>query len=328
MGYTYSIFIRAVLLSSKKEGSFLMKLVLFGTGKVAREFKQYSLRDGCEVIAICDNDSSKWGSKFGDYTVESPAVLEYLYFDFVIILIGGGQSFTVRNQLEKKGIPLAKIIFGNGPVSICTSAIDRFFIIPKNPPEVPFKKGAAEIYQTYVGETSRSFNRRKREGFFQKYCQGEGLDIGYGADLIVSGCSGWDLRNGDAQYLASIPDESFDFVYSSHCLEHMHNVRVALKNWFRVVRRGGYLIIAIPHRDLYEKRRRLPSEWNGDHKHMFLIGRSDYPDTLDIIEEIKNSLSSYDFIYVKKCEEGHTIDDPMIHSDGEYQIEIVLKKIG
>ena len=155
------------------------------------------------------------------------------------------------------------------------------------------------IYSDYKGETFKSQKRREKEGFFEKYCQGEGLDIGYGADLIVPGCSGWDLRNGDAQYLNGIEDESFDYVYSSHCLEHMIDVKIALKNWFRVVRRGGFLLLAIPHRDLYEKVKELPSIWNADHKHMFLIGREELPDTLDIIKEIKESINGYDIKYVK-----------------------------
>lgn len=94
---------------------------------------------------------------------------------------------------------------------------------------------------------------------------------------------------------AGVDDESFDFVYSSHCLEHMYDVQTSLKNWFRVVRKSGYLILAIPHRNLYEK--------------------------------IKAALTDYDVKYIKACDEGHTITDPLVHSDGEYQIEIVIQKV-
>ena len=245
-------------------------------------------------------------------------------FDKIYII---GADFDLRQQLLNGGVDHKKISMCYGDITVCHCPLDEIFIIPKKAPAVPFKKGAAEIYQHYVGETAKAHDRRKREGFFEKYCSGEGLDIGYGADLIVPDCSGWDFRNGDAQYLSGIADESFDFVYSSHCLEHMYDVPVALKNWFRVVRKGGYLILAIPHRDLYEKRRQLPSRWNGDHKHMFLIGRAEPPDTLDIVEEISRALKGYDIKYIKACDEGHTITDPLVHSDGEYQIEAVIQKI-
>ena len=72
----------------------------------------------------------------------------------------------------------------------------------------------------------------------------------------------------------------------------MTDVRRAIANWFRVVRRGGYLIIYGPERDLYEKRRTLPSRFNPHHQHMFLVGRKEAPDTLDICEEIRAALST------------------------------------
>ena len=237
-----------------------------------------------------------------------------------------GSDFNLRQQLMNGGFDYKKISMCYGDIVNCHSPLDEIFIIPKRPPEVPFKKCPAEIYQNYAGETAKSHNRRVREKFFEKYCQGEGLDICYGADLIVPNCSGWDFRNGDAQYLSGIEDESFDFVYSSHGLEHMYDVRTALKNWFRVLKKGGYFLLAIPHRDLYEKKQQLPSRYNADHKHMFLIGKSEPPDTLDIVEEIKCSLENYDIKYIKACDEGHAITDPLIHSDGEYQIEIVIQK--
>lgn len=306
----------------------MKKIVLFGAGDIAKKLLNYPIRNDVKLFVV-DNNSERWGEQFGEFTIENPDKLIELEFDFVIITSTVYQYIEeILSQLTDYGIKREKIIFANAifTMDYFEGELDEFFIIEKKP-LIPFKKGPAEIYQDYVGETFKSHSRREKEGFFEKYCQGEGLDIGYGADIIVPGCSGWDLRNGDAQYLYGIEDESFDFVYSSHCLEHVLDVRIALKNWFRVVRKGGYLIIAIPHRDLYEKKNRLPSRWNLDHKHMFLIGKEEYPDTLDIIKEIKESLCGYDIKYVKTCDEGHTIDDPYKHSNGEYQIELVLKKI-
>lgn len=255
----------------------------------------------------------------GDISLNTPAS-----YDRVYII---GSNFGLRGLLVQNGFDYKNISMCYGDIFLCRCPLDDVFIIPKTKPKVPFEKKPAEIYQHYEGETSRAHDRRAREGFFDKYCQGEGLDVGYGGDVITPTASGWDFRNGDAQYLSGIEEESFDYVYSSHCLEHMYDVRTALKNWFRVVRRGGYLLLAIPHRDLYEKRTQLPSRWNPDHKHMFLIGRAEPPDTLDIVEEIRESLNGYDIKYIKACDYGHTITDPNRHSDGEYQIEIVIQKL-
>lgn len=177
------------------------------------------------------------------------------------------------------------------------------------------------------GETSKAKPRRLREGFYERYLSGNGLDIGFGGDLIIPDAQGFDFEHGDAQFLAELKDEQFDFVYSSHTLEHMPVPAVALKNWFRVLKKGGYLVIYIPQRDLYEKKKTLPSRFNPNHTHFFLIDHDELPDTLGIVPLIKNNLSRYEMIYAKECSEGHTITDPLIHSDGEYSIEVVLRKL-
>ncbi len=175
-------------------------------------------------------------------------------------------------------------------------------------------------------ESTKARPRRIREGFFQQYCVGQGLDIGYGGDLLTKNCRGWDLEDGDAQYLDGLPDDQFDFVYSSHTLEHMSDVTVALRHWWRVLKPGGHLLIYLPHRDLYEKRKTLPSRWNLDHNCFFLPGEDETPDTIGLRSLISKCLDQHHIVYIKSCDEGHTITDPNKHSDGEYSIEAVVQK--
>ena len=81
----------------------------------------------------------------------------------------------------------------------------------------------------------------------------------------------WDLEDGDAQLLASVADASFDFVHSSHCLEHLVTIRrEGLRNWLRVVKPGGHVIVTVPDEDLYEQGV-FPSTFNRDHKWTFTI---------------------------------------------------------
>jgi SAM-dependent methyltransferase len=175
-------------------------------------------------------------------------------------------------------------------------------------------------------ETTKARKRREQENFFEKYCVGRGLDIGFGGDLLSENCTGWDYEHGDAQYLRGVRDVSYDFVYASHTLEHMVSVEASLQNWWRVLKPGGYLIICVPDRDLYEKKTVLPSRWNNDHKHFFLLNRDDPPDTIAIVPLIQKILSGQDIVYAKICDDGHTITDPNRHSDGEYSLEIVIRK--
>ena len=49
--------------------------------------------------------------------------------------------------------------------------------------------------------------------------------------------------------LSMVADNTYDFVLSSHNLEHFANPVKALYEWKRVVKNNGYLIIVLPHKD-------------------------------------------------------------------------------
>ena len=115
-----------------------------------------------------------------------------------------------------------------------------------------------------MGATKASIEVRKKNKHFEKYLNGKGIDIGSGNDAleIENGTiDTWDLQNGDAQYLKTISDETYDFVYSSHCLEHMIDAETALYNWSRVIKKDGYLFFVVPEYILYEKME-FPSAFN------------------------------------------------------------------
>ena len=50
----------------------------------------------------------------------------------------------------------------------------------------------------------------------------------------------------EATNLSGIADASYDFVLSSHCLEHVANPLAALRDWRRVTRDGGHLLLILP----------------------------------------------------------------------------------
>ena len=176
------------------------------------------------------------------------------------------------------------------------------------------------------GETHKAHARRVREGFFDKYCQGKGLDIGYGGDPVVANVRGWDFEHGDAHLLRGLDDASYDFVYSSHLLEHLPDVELALTNWWRVLKPGGYLLLLLPHRDLYEKKTTLPSRFNEDHAHFFLPDRDEAPDTIGVVPLIIRLFADAEIIYSKVCDEGYVNPGPERPSEGEFSIEIVVRK--
>lgn len=44
----------------------------------------------------------------------------------------------------------------------------------------------------------------------------------------------------------AIEDDTFDFVFTSHLLEHLPDPRAAIREWLRVVKPGGHVCIIIP----------------------------------------------------------------------------------
>lgn len=122
-------------------------------------------------------------------------------------------------------------------------------------------------------ETSKAYGFRANCGDFDRYLCGKGIDIGCGADPLrvpKGSVNGWDHCHGDAQLMEGVPDGRYDFVYSSHCLEHMTNALVALGNWARILKPGGYLYVVVPEWTLYEHRV-WPSRNNDDHKCSFAV---------------------------------------------------------
>jgi SAM-dependent methyltransferase len=126
-----------------------------------------------------------------------------------------------------------------------------------------------------MNEMSKAIERRKKLPVFaDRYFVGKGLDIGCGNDImhteafpLVERISGYDkcFGNRDAMYLPEIGDNAFDFVVSSHCLEHMSDPSIALANWIRVVKPEGHLVITVPDWEMYEHRL-WPSRFNGGHR--------------------------------------------------------------
>lgn len=53
----------------------------------------------------------------------------------------------------------------------------------------------------------------------------------------------------EATHLRDVGSEHYDFVLSSHTLEHTANPLLALAEWKRVLRPGGTLILIVPHKD-------------------------------------------------------------------------------
>lgn len=85
------------------------------------------------------------------------------------------------------------------------------------------------------------------------YCKGEGVDLGCGRDKVTPAALGvdddsWPEADVIADVSGPLPfdDARFDYVYSSHALEDLSDTEAHLREWTRILRRGGHLILMVP----------------------------------------------------------------------------------
>lgn len=144
------------------------------------------------------------------------------------------------------------------------------------------------------------------------YTRGRGLDLGCGpykafdhftgvdnhdhrkkfgwqfeADVYVESCEKLDIFS----------DKSMDFVFSSHLLEHIENFEDALREWWRVIKVGGHLVLYLPHKKFYPNIGQPGA--NPDHKHDF-----EPNDIADAMRRVASGESGWDLVENEDRNEG------------------------
>lgn len=178
-------------------------------------------------------------------------------------------------------------------------------------------------------EAARAYDERKTTGFIARYLSGDAvLDIGFRGE-IPNACTitenaigvGLDYPGYDGIHLP-FADFSQDAIFASHCLEHISESRKVLADWYRVLKIGGYLVIAVPHQYLYERKSTLPSRFNRDHKRFYTPA--------SLLAEIEQALP-IDGYRVRSLRDNDAGFDyavpPAEHAKGCYEIELVVQKI-
>lgn len=190
-------------------------------------------------------------------------------------------------------------------------------------------------------ELSKSTIRRLHNpNFITRYFVGNGIDIGGLPDPLnlyielfplVKSVKIWDLSDGDAQFMDSVLDESLDFIVSSHCLEHLVNPIEGIRNWFRILKPGGHLVITVPEEDLYEQGV-WPSNKNFDHKWSFTIWKESSwsPKSINILDLVKELGPSVDIRSIHVEDKTYRYElpeyDQTLTPVAESAIEFILRK--
>jgi predicted SAM-dependent methyltransferase len=155
-----------------------------------------------------------------------------------------------------------------------------------------------------------------------KYTRGMGIDLGCGPQKVYPHFIGVDnnvdehlfgiqckpdVKIKTAEDLSLFGSQSLDFVFSSHLLEHIdyNKVPKALKEWWRLIKPNGYLVLYLPDEDEYPK---VGEEGaNPDHK-----WNVNYQRVVDAM-----GFASFDLVEYQKR-----------NQDEEYSLYFVFKKIG
>jgi SAM-dependent methyltransferase len=195
-------------------------------------------------------------------------------------------------------------------------------------------------------ETSKAVMRRLHDSrFATRYFVGEGVDIGSGPDPLgqyreffplMAGCRPWEMADGDAQFMGGAADNAFDFVHSSHCLEHMVEPSIAFSNWLRVLKPRGYMVLVVPDEDLYEQGV-FPSTFNDDHKWTFtILKKSSWsPRSVNVVDLMRRFSDQAEVLKIERLDATFRFDgapgrrfDQTLTPVGECAIEVVLQKLG
>jgi len=158
------------------------------------------------------------------------------------------------------------------------------------------------------------------------WLQGEGLDIGCGPDPVAPGVARFDVEDGDANRILTHVHRRFDFVFSSHSLEHMFDPPQALRDWWQLVKPGGYLVVIVPDEDLYEQGY-FPSLFNPDHKATFTIAKraSWSPKSINLLDLVR-SLENGEVVAIELPAAGYD-RGYLSHGRGHHALANLLHRI-
>ncbi len=137
------------------------------------------------------------------------------------------------------------------------------------------------------------------------YCQGFGLDVGAGQrtlaphlltnDNAVLGC--------DFSYEADnlkFKDKYFDFVYASHIIEHMVDPLKAIREWIRVVKITGYIVIICPDKRFTPTlgNMQVDAQHKADYSYEQMRELIKLIDNVEIVSKNPNALPNFSMLFV------------------------------
>lgn len=126
------------------------------------------------------------------------------------------------------------------------------------------------MFYTYKDKVYPSYLKQGKAAnfvfpFAKQFCIGDGLDIGGTEESHFPGTQIINLKVDDEFHAMNLPKKKYDFIFSSHTLEHVNGLPLnTLAYWKEHLKPDGVLFLYLPHYDMVYWR----PENNEKHKHV------------------------------------------------------------
>lgn len=97
---------------------------------------------------------------------------------------------------------------------------------------------------------SKGFASKFAFPFAAEVCVGKGYDIGcMKPEWSFPNSIPVDISIDDDLHATNLPQKNVDYIFSSHCLEHIPNWVEAMDYWYETLKPGGVLFLYLPHEE-------------------------------------------------------------------------------
>ena len=242
----------------------MLKIILFGAGNVLKETLRYLDGSKAKVIAICDNDQSKWGKYLQGIKIISPNEIKKCKSDMIIISNITYQD-SIKRQLRAMGcervLPLYAQDYTQKEKVLYDKVINLYGKMV-----LGYKKSVQKqiFFPTKMGlwHNPYYFSRKKLAKYINKYSgyiKGKCMDFGCGTKPyeqlfnveeyvgveIESETKVEDIVYYDGKTLP-FEDACFDSIVAFQVYEHVPNLDEITDELGRVLKKGGYMLITMP----------------------------------------------------------------------------------
>lgn len=104
-----------------------------------------------------------------------------------------------------------------------------------------------DLYPDYL---KRGNANKFIEPFAKELCKGNGLDVGGVGDWVFPGARAINITSDDEWNAYNLPDGKYDYIFSSHTLEHLPDYVKAIICWQEHLTDDGVLFLYLPHPDM------------------------------------------------------------------------------